>query len=215
VKEMTHFDTEQEDFWAGEFGDSYIERNQGRQLSISNHHLFSHILSHTDSVKSVLEFGANIGLNLIQIKRLLPSTKISAVEINKKAAQSLKKIPSIKVHEGSLFKFDCPKMRGEQQWDFVLTKGLLIHINPKKLNEAYDIIYKSSSKYIAIVEYYNPTPVEVLYRKHSEKLFKRDFAGEMMDKFQNLKLVKYGFSYHRDPQFPQDDLTWFLLEKGQ
>jgi spore coat polysaccharide biosynthesis protein SpsF len=26
-------------------------------------------------------------------------------------------------------------------------------------------------------------------------------------------LVDYGFAYHRDPAFPQDDITWFLLEK--
>jgi spore coat polysaccharide biosynthesis protein SpsF len=35
----------------------------------------------------------------------------------------------------------------------------------------------------------------------------------MMDKYSNLKLVDYGFVYHRDYQFPQDDMNWFLLEK--
>jgi spore coat polysaccharide biosynthesis protein SpsF len=25
--------------------------------------------------------------------------------------------------------------------------------------------------------------------------------------------VDYGFAYRRDPNFPQDDITWFLLEK--
>jgi hypothetical protein len=28
-----------------------------------------------------------------------------------------------------------------------------------------------------------------------------------------LKLIDYGFCYHRDPQEPLDDITWFLLEK--
>jgi hypothetical protein len=36
----------------------------------------------------------------------------------------------------------------------------------------------------------------------------------MLDRFPDLSLVEYGFVYHRDP-FPQDDLTWFLLEKPQ
>ena len=63
-----------------------------------------------------------------------------------------------------------------------------------------------------ICEYYNPTPVTVPYRGASERLFKRDFAGELMDRF-DLALVDYGFVYHRDSHFPQDDLTWFLLEK--
>ena len=34
-----------------------------------------------------------------------------------------------------------------------------------------------------------------------------------MDKYSNVNLVNYGFKYHRDNNFPQDDLTWFLLEK--
>jgi hypothetical protein len=54
----------------------------------------------------------------------------------------------------------------------------------------------------------------VNYRGYQDKLFKRDFAGEMLDAFKDLKLLDYGFTYHRDNQFPQDDMTWFLLEKN-
>ena len=96
----------------------------------------------------------------------------------------------------------------------VFIKGVLIHINPKYLDLVYKKLYNTSKKYILIAEYYNPTPVEINYRGHEGKLFKRDFAGEMMDKYSNLKLVDYGFSYHRDNNFIQDDITWFLLEKG-
>ena len=63
------------------------------------------------------------------------------------------------------------------------------------------------------MEYYNPTPVEVTYRGNTGKLFKRDFAGELLDKYSDLELVDYGFIYHRDNCFPQDDITWFLMEK--
>ncbi|NDB35890.1 MAG: pseudaminic acid biosynthesis-associated methylase, partial [Flavobacteriia bacterium] len=42
---------------------------------------------------------------------------------------------------------------------------------------------------------------------------KRDFAGELLDTFPDLRLVDYGFAYKRDTSFPQDDITWFLLEK--
>jgi spore coat polysaccharide biosynthesis protein SpsF len=51
------------------------------------------------------------------------------------------------------------------------------------------------------------------YRGHKDRLFKRDFAGELMDKYPDLKLVDYGFVWRRDNNFPQDDGTWFLLEK--
>lgn len=34
-----------------------------------------------------------------------------------------------------------------------------------------------------------------------------------MDKYKDVQLVDYGFSYHRDSNFPQDDITWFLMER--
>jgi hypothetical protein len=56
--------------------------------------------------------------------------------------------------------------------------------------------------------------VEVTYRGNQGMLWKRDFAGDMMDMFPNLKLLNYGFHYRRDPRYTlQDDQTWFLLEK--
>ncbi|GAA0704411.1 hypothetical protein [Dyella marensis] len=39
------------------------------------------------------------------------------------------------------------------------------------------------------------------------------FCGEIMDRYPDLRLVDYGFAYRRDPSFPQDDITWSLLEK--
>jgi spore coat polysaccharide biosynthesis protein SpsF len=81
------------------------------------------------------------------------------------------------------------------------------------LSRAYEILYGASRRYICVVEYYNPSPVTIPYRGHGDRLFKRDFCGEMMDRFADLKLIAYGFAYHRDANFPQDDLTWFLLEK--
>ena len=44
----------------------------------------------------------------------------------------------------------------------------------------------------------------VKYRGHTDRLFRRDFAGEMLDQFDDLTLVDYGFVLHRDPSFPID-----------
>lgn len=93
-----------------------------------------------------------------------------------------------------------------------MSSGVLIHINPDMLGQAYEHLYNAANKYVLINEYYNPSPVEVTYRGHEARLFKRDFAGEMMDRY-DLTLVDYGFTYHRDPD-PLDDLTWFLLKKA-
>ena len=92
-------------------------------------------------------------------------------------------------------------------------RGVLIHINPDRLLDVYDLLHACTSRYLLISEYYNPKPVEVTYRGHSGRLFKRDFAGEILDRFPDVSLVDYGFSYHRDSNFPQDDMNWFLMEK--
>ena len=58
------FKTEQEAFWAGDFGNEYIQRNQGEALLASNLSYFSQALRNTKNVKTAIEFGANIGMNL-------------------------------------------------------------------------------------------------------------------------------------------------------
>lgn len=202
--------TEQEEFWEGKFGDDYAERNRGANWVASNAALFSKVFARTGKLKSVLELGSNIGLNLLAIRQLLPEARLSAVEINMKAAEELKRgIPDADVRLGSIFDFSA---EGET-WDLVFTKGVLIHINPDMLPCVYEIMHRHSARFLMVAEYYNPKPVEVPYRGETGKLFKRDFAGELMDKFPGLSLVDYGFVYHRDPAFPQDDATWFLLEK--
>jgi hypothetical protein len=86
-------------------------------------------------------------------------------------------------------------------------------ITPEVLPQVYDRLFAACGRYLLVAEYYNPAPVAIPYRGHSDRLFKRDFAGEIMDRHPRLQLVDYGFAYHRDPNFPQDDITWFLLEK--
>jgi spore coat polysaccharide biosynthesis protein SpsF len=205
---MSVFKTEQESFWEGAFGDEYSKRVKGENIVARNINLFSKVISRTENVQSVLEFGSNIGMNLRAIKQLLPCSDLTAVEINKTAVAELEKWGEAQVHQQSILEF-----KPEKTWDMVLIKGVLIHINPEALQQVYELLYSSSSNYICISEYYNPTPVEVSYRGHSERLFKRDFAGEMLDKYPDLQLLDYGFAYHRDNNFPSDDLTWFLLKK--
>ena len=204
------FKTDQEEFWNGKFGDDYIKRNDSEKVIESNRSMFSEIISPNYSIKSILEIGPNIGMNLIAINSIFPDIALSGIEINPKATERLKELNFVEVFEGSVC--DESVDLSSKKWDLVLTKGVLIHINPKELNYIYERIYQLSNRYILIAEYYNPIPMTLSYRGHAEKLFKRDFAGEMITKF-NLKLVDYGFIYHKDNHFPQDDLTWFLLEK--
>ena len=199
------FKTEQEEFWAAEFGDEYIDRNREWKNNIP---LFSRILKMTKNVNSVIEFGCNIGLNLKALNLLLPNSKLTGVEINKKASDILNQLKEVEVINQSIFNYKV-----EKKFDMSMIKGVLIHISPEMLNIVYEKLYQSSNRYILVAEYYNPTPVTISYRGNSDRLFKRDFVGEIMDKYPDLTLVDYGFVYHRDNNHPQDDVTWFLLEK--
>lgn len=204
------YKTEQEYFWAGEFGNEYIKRNTSENLLPSYLNLWSEIISKTSDIKSCLEFGANIGVNLQALKLLIPDLDMHAVEINETACNEhlAKFMDKANICNQSILEYQA-----DEKYDLVYTNGVLIHINPNELNSVYEKMYQSSAKYILISEYYNPTPVSVTYRGNENKLFKRDFAGEMMDKYPELKLVDYGFRYHRDNNFKSDDDTWFLLEK--
>ena len=203
------FKTEQESFWAGAFGTEYIQRNQGDVLLASNLDFFAKALRATRDVKTCIEFGANIGMNLKALKLLYPGFKQHGIEINADAAHELAQvIPPDHVYQKSILDFNPV-----QRWDLVLIKGVLIHINPDVLPQVYDRLVGSSGRYLLVAEYYNPAPVAIPYRGHTDRLFKRDFAGEIMDRHPQMQLVDYGFAYRRDPSFPQDDITWFLMEK--
>lgn len=203
------FQTEQEQFWAGEFGDDYIHRNQGDALLASNLDFFVKSLKQARDLKNCIEFGANIGMNLKALQLLFPQLDAHGIEINPKAAALLAHtIPVQNVHTTSLLNFEPV-----QTWDLTLIKGVLIHLNPDVLPMVYDKLVQSCRRYLLVAEYYNPSPVAIPYRGHTNRLFKRDFAGEIMDRHTQMKLIDYGFAYRRDPNFPQDDITWFLMEK--
>lgn len=203
------YKTEQEEFWAGSFGEEYINRNNSEQLLASNLNFFARTLKQAERPGSIIEFGANIGMNLKAIKLLYPDIKSYGIEINASASNELAKIIGTdNVLNSSIFDYKIL-----HQYEVSFTKGVLIHINPGMLELVYKKLYESSSKFILICEYYNPVPVSINYRGHSDRLYKRDFAGEIMEMYHDLVLVDYGFAYRQDPSFPQDDITWFLLKK--
>lgn len=202
------YTTDQERFWAGEFGLEYQSRNHGERLLTANVALFTRILGATRGVQSILELGCNIGLNLQALNRINRELELAAYEINEVAAAKAQALGLGQVHCGTILE----KLPTTRTYDLTYTKGVLIHIHPDQLHHVYDNLVALSNRYVLVSEYYNPTPVMVRYRGNDDRLFKRDFAGELMDRHQ-LRLVDYGFVYHRDPNFAQDDPTWFLLEK--
>lgn len=210
MAEPPDYVTPQEEFWAGDFGTEYIARNDSEELLASNLRFFSIVLKQAACISSCLELGANIGMNLKALKLLYPKITLKGAEINPNACRLLAElIGKQNVFEGSIF--DYP-IAGKV--DLTLIKTVMIHISPDMLGLVYEKLYQASSRYILICEYYNTSPVAISYRGHTDRLFKRDFAGEMMEKYPDLTLIDYGFAYHRVPPFMNDDITWFLMQKS-
>lgn len=192
------------DHWTGPEGDQYHDRQTVRLEA--NVQLFERALLNCD-FDSVLELGCGDGRNLEALFDWDSTLRLAGVDVNARALERAARYGN--VQRGSVT-MPLPIQIGPAGLTF--TKGLLIHIPPDHLAGVYQNLYNYSTRWILIAEYYNPTPVEVPYRGKAGLLWKRDFAGEMMDAYPDLRLVDYGFHYHRD-DYPQDDITFFLLEK--
>ena len=204
-----NYQTEQENFWATDFGNDYPSRNEGEKMISSNLALFSRIFKNCPYVNSVAELGCNIGLNLIALNRMNRNLKLRGYEINEKAAYAAREKNIAEIVNTTVVE----TLDASQKFDLTFTKGVLIHINPEMLQAVYENLYDLSNRYIMVCEYYNPAPVSIDYRGNKDRLFKRDFAGELIQKY-DLKLVSYGFNYKLDTYLTNDDTTWFLLEKS-
>ena len=207
------------EFWKGAFGNEYTLRISGDDLIRQREAFLTCALGRTDRgdsgrIGSVIEFGANRGLNLQAIRRIAGAheapLELTAVEFNESALQELNKIRGIRVIESNMLDF----AGATQQYDLSLSMGVLIHIHPDDLGKAYSALYHSSRRYILISEYYNPKPVAIEFQGRSDVLWKRDFAGDMLDLYPDLSVIDYGFTWRRDPVTPLYDLTWFLMEKA-
>lgn len=201
--------SDQESFWNGQFGSDYVERNRSQKLLASRVALFARVLRQLKPIDTVLEIGSNIGLNLTALSTLFPDQNRTGIEINPAAHSDLAKNP----HCSRALLGSVQDVAIQERFDLVLSKGVLIHLDPNSLSQVYEKIQKWTRRYFLCIEYYSPTPVEIEYRGHSEKLYKRDFAGEFLDSVEGFSLIDYGFVYHRDSMHPQDDNSWFLLER--
>jgi pseudaminic acid biosynthesis-associated methylase len=198
------------EFWKGEFGDSYIRRNNSQALLESNKIFFEQIFEHTLDIHTYLEIGANIGMNVRAINAIRPDLVGTAIEPNHTAHSQLSEVTRTprEAINASIQEFET-----SQRWDLVFTKGVLIHVTPDDLVGVYKKMASLASRYVVIAEYYNPSPVSLNYRGHADRLFKRDFAGEFLSTNPEFKLREYRFVYKGDPIAPQDDITWFLMER--
>ena len=192
------------EFWAGTSGNQYTGRNKADALLPARITMWAKILERCHGVASIVEFGANTGVNLRAINLLRPSVKLWGVEVNEEAALQ---IPVGNVIIGNMLDAKVPEV-----CDLSFTRGVLIHVHPADLFRAYDVLYHATRRYIMVAEYYNPTMWMIPYYGQKDKLWKGDYAGGILQRFPDLELIDYAFIYNRGA-FAQDSITWFLMEK--
>lgn len=204
--------TAQLDAWRGAFGDAYVERNDmSAGMLAARGAMWTRILQPVADAMpdSILEIGANIGINLAALKSLT-AARLVALEPNAGARKLLKDdniAAAADIHDG--FASAIPLADGAV--DMAFTSGVLIHISPDDLLASCREIHRVSARYIACIEYFSDTPQEIRYRNQEGLLFKRDFGEFWMSNFADLSLVDYGFFWRRATGL--DNLTWWLFCK--
>ncbi|MGI9204995.1 MAG: hypothetical protein ACR2Q3_13355 [Woeseiaceae bacterium] len=84
---MRNFQTEQEGFRAGEFGNEYRVRIASQEVIGCNIALFSKIVGLCPNAENLIEFGANIGSKLRAVCELRPDYVQDVIEINRSATR--------------------------------------------------------------------------------------------------------------------------------
>jgi len=186
----------QEQQWANEFGNEYIERNFldssqteeyfEKTFGIGRKALNEKFLGPLPKNIKILEVGANIGIQL-QILQEMGFKNLFGIDINRKSIETAKKIrKNIDIIEGSAL--DIPFK--DNYFDLVFTSGVLIHISPENIQKVMSEIVRCSKKYIWGFEYFAESYTSINYRGNENLLWKGNFAKMYQENFPSLALVK-------------------------
>jgi len=212
--------TKQIEFWSGEFGEEYTERNsydsEGwdnfyiSNWGISKPEMNNRFLGHLPKDARILEVGSNTGMQLNGLQRN-GFTNLYGIELQKYAVERSKEFTKdVNVIQGS--GFDIPFK--DEFFDMVCTNGVLIHIAPDDLFKIMGEMYRTSKKYIWGFEYFAEELVDINYRGNSGFLWKADYAKLFLTQFPDLKLVKKEmFPYVSETEKGNVDCM-YLLEKS-
>jgi pseudaminic acid biosynthesis-associated methylase len=193
------------DLWTGDFGNDYTKR----QADTVNARLQMWRMVLPRHVESILEVGANAGLNLEAIASF-STADLYATEPNDLARQQL--------NESGL----CAQVTNDQadnlrmadnSVDLVFTSGVLIHIPPADLTASLEEIHRVARRWIICAEYFAPQEEMIPYRGHDNALWRRDYGSLYLDQFPDLRCISCMFAWKR--QTGLDNLTIWTFEKGQ
>lgn len=179
MDKLAEKNSQQREFWMGDFGTKYIERNKTmetvnelykKQTGITVEEIFKNFFENINLDNRIIELGCNVGLNLSVLHKM-GFKNLTGVEINKSAFSLAKKNnPDISFINSSIENFDV-----EEKYDLVYTAGVLIHINPDTLPLIIKKMDELSKKYIFGFEYFSDHLEEIKYRDHQNTCWKQNF----------------------------------------
>lgn len=200
---------EQQKFWANTYANEYIKKNTLFDFE-NGVSAWRQMLEKMKSISTILECGCNIGRNIDFLNEVLPHARKSIIEISQAAFEFVSNRQDLAyAFNGAIEDANFE----ESSFDLVFTIGVLIHIHPDDLLKNMEKMYKLSSGYILMGEYFNRTPVMLEYQGQKDKLFKRDFGKLFLENF-SVELVDHGFLWgHLYDNAGFDDITWWLFKK--
>jgi len=191
--------------WTGEFGDAYTVRNTRATLQ-SRRDMWTLMLP--KHCESILEVGANTGLNLEAIS-YITAADLYACEPNDMARAELHNLL-----EPNHIRSDFADKLGwpDGSMDLVFTSGVLIHIPPDKIEASLREIYRVAHRYVICGEYFAPSEEMIPYRGHDNAMWRRDYGSMFMDICPDLHPLGTLFAWKRTTGL--DNLTFWIFEKG-
>ena len=124
------FNSEQEEFWAKAYADDYIKKNSSFDHALGAMGWTKMIGNVSAEISNYLECGCNIGRNLEQLKKVIPTAKPSVIEISKPAFDFVTShYPIEHAFNGAIL----DSRLSLNYFELVFTMGVLIHINPDQL----------------------------------------------------------------------------------
>ena len=211
--------TQQENFWTGNFGREYTDRNS-RPLGEWNEFyrsLFGHtklemneeFIGELPRDTKILEVGCNTGMQLMGLQAA-GFTNLYGIEIQSYAVEKAREfVRGVNIMQGS--GLDLPFKDGF--FHVVCTNGVLIHIAPDDLPRMMREMVRCSSRYILGYEYYASETTPIHYRGNEGFAWKTDFAQQFLKNCPGLRLVKQNlYPYILETERGNQDVM-YLLEK--
>lgn len=211
--------TPQENFWTGDFGREYTDRNS-RQLDEWNSfyedtwgqsklEMNQEFVGQLPREARILEVGCNTGMQLRGLQ-VAGFTNLYGVELQSYAVEKAKEYTRrISIVQGS--GFDLPFK--DNFFDVVVTNGVLIHIAPADLPRIMAEMVRCAGRYIWGFEYFASALTAVPYRGNQGFLWKADYARLFLTQFPELRLVKQVHYSYRSPAEQGNMDSMYLLEK--